>query len=130
MSVVFGRPGYRFVEINVVKTIFGASVLLPFLLMFRVPIELLLTESASISHVVLLLVFSRMIGSLIIELIQELVLLPILKRKFVSIITKKGYHNREEPLNFPPHRMWKDILRPRLKSRFSIALISLTSSCA
>ena len=127
MSVVFGRPGYRFVEINVVKTIFGASVLLPFLLMFRVPIELLLTESASISLVVLLLVFSRMIGSLIIELIQELVLLPILKRKFVSIITKKGYHNREELLNFPPHRMWKEALFKKTKEEI-IVLVCIVAS--
>ena len=120
MSTVFGRQGYRFVEINVIKTIFGAIVLLPFFLMLRFPLEQLITGSGNILLIILLLIFSRLIGSFIIEAVQELILLPILEYRFSSAINEKGYSNREELKNFPPHRMWKDKLFEKTREEIII----------
>ena len=127
MSAVFGKEGYRFVEINVVKTILGGIVLLPISLMLNFPIEQLVTQSGNIFLIILLLIFFRLIGSLIIEIVQELILLPILQRRFSSAIEKEGYGDRDELVFFPPHKMWKDPLFKNAREEIVI-LVSIFSS--
>ena len=122
MSAVFGKEGYRFVEINAVKTIFGLSVLLPFFVIFKFPIQLLVFQATNIFLTILLLIFSRLIGSLIIEIVQELILLPLLRDIFSSTTEKRGYNNRDELRLFPPHKMWKDKLFK--KAREEIIILS------
>ena len=127
MSAVFGKEGYRFVEINVVKTILGGIVLLPISLMLNLPIEQLVTRSGNIFLIILLLIFFRLIGSLIIEIVQELILLPILQRRFSSAIEKEGYGDRDELVFFPPHKMWKDPIFKNAREEIVI-LVSIFSS--
>ena len=122
MSAIFGKEGYRFVEINVVKTIFGATFLI-FLLQFFLPIgdliNQLINQSGNILLIILLLVFSRLVGSLIIEIIQEVIVLPILK----GILPLVVEHNNYLKL-FPPYKMWKDALFKKAREEI-IILVSL-----
>ena len=127
MSAIFGKEGYRFIEINAVKTIFGLSILLPLVILFKIPIQELVSQKTSILLVVVLLLLSRLIGSLVIEITQESVFLPLLKDIFSSTIEKEGYTGRVELRRFPPHKMWKDELFKRAREEI-IILVSLLVS--
>ena len=123
MSTIFGKEGYRFVEINAVKTMFGAIVLLPIFLLLELPIEELIGQSGSIFLIILLLLLSRLIGSLIIEIVQELVLLPVLKTTFSSARES----NRDYLRIFPPHKMWKDVLFRKAREEIVILICIFAS---
>ena len=123
MSTVFGKEGYRFIEINAVKTIFGAIILLPIFLLLELPIEELIGQSGSIFLIILLLLLSRLIGSLIIEIVQELVLLPVLRSTFSSARES----NRDYLRLFPPHKMWKDVLFRKTREEIIILVCIFAS---
>ena len=127
MSGVFGSKGYRFIEVNVVKTIFGLVLLLPILLVMEVPIQEIFLSSGYISLILFIFVGARLLGSLAVEVIQELIWLPYLKRRFSHILAEKEYENREELLTFPPHQMWKDYLFEKEKDEI-IVIISIILS--
>ena len=120
MSAVLGGKGYRFIEVNVVKTVLGLALLIPILLVVEAPIQEIFLLSGNISLILFLFIGARLFGSLAIEGIQELIWLPYLKRLFSQMLRKKGYENREELLTFPPHQMWKDNLFEKEKDEIIV----------
>ena len=120
MSAVLGNKGYRFIEVNVVKTVLGLVLLIPILLIMEIPIQEIFLLSGNISLILFLFIGARLFGSLAIEGIQELIWLPYLKRLFSQMLREKGYENREELLTFPPHQMWRDNLFEKEKDEIIV----------
>ena len=127
MTTVTEKSRVRGVGVNAVNIILGLTILLPFLLMFRVPIELLLVEDVNLFLIVLLLALSKLIGSLIIELFQILIVLPILKQDMLKRDMLEQELRDSLSIDFRLDEMWKDPLFDEKKDRI-IVLISITFS--